>query len=231
MEFTALLSTLPALPDEVQEKVPIALDQFWWRVRMESDMPLRRLVEAVLLMRGAINIVMALEGKEASYFASLSRAEVRGPEFYPEFAETVPAESGPSAAVADQLWENYFRYALDTAATYGSTLLAAALRWEIGLRNAIVTRRASALDIDAKERLVLEDEGLSIENYDPLFEKIDLARAAPRDIERALGQVRLEKLDELSPWASTDREAIVSYAIKLLILKHASVFIAKENGQ
>jgi len=231
MEFTALLSTLPALPDEVQENVPIALDQFWWRVRMESDVALRRLVEAVLLMRGAINIVMALEGKEASYFASLSRAEVRGPEFYPQFAETVPTEGGPSAAVADQLWENYFRYALDTAATYGSPLLAAALRWEIGLRNALVTRRASTLDVDAKEHLVLDDQGLSIEDYDPLLEKIDLARAAPPDIERALGQLRLEKLDELSPWASTGREAIVSYAIKLLVLKHASVFVTKESSE
>jgi len=231
MDFAALLSTLPALPDEVQEEVPIALDQLWWRVRMENDMPLRRLVEAVLLMRGVINIVMALEGKEASYFASLSRAEVQEPEFYPEFAETVPIEAGPSAAVTDRLWENYFRYALETAAMYGSPLLTAALRWEIGLRNALVKRRAAALDVDAKKLLVLEDEGMEIENYDPLLEEIGLVRAEPRDIARALGQLRLERLDELSPWATTDHEAIVSYALKLLVLKHASVFIAKESGE
>ncbi len=231
MDFAALVSTLPALPDEVEEDVPIALDQFWWRVCMENDLPLRQLVEAVLLMRGVINIVMALEGKESTYFASLSRAEVQEPEFYPEFAETVPTERGHSAAVADRLWESYFQYALDTAATYGSPLLAAALRWEIGLRNAVVKRRAAALDVDANKYLVLEDQGVEIENYEPVLENIDLLRADPRDISRALARVRLDMLDELSPWARTDHESIVSYALKLLVLKYTSVFIAKESGE
>lgn len=231
MDFAALLSTLPALPDEVEEDVPIALDQFWWRVRMENDLPLRQLVEAVLLIRGVINIVMALEGKESTYFASLSRAEVHEPEFYPEFAETVPTESGPTAAVADRLWESYFQYALNTAATHGSPLLAAALRWEIGLRNAIVKRRAALLDVDASKYLLLEDEGVEIEYYEPMLENIDLVRADPQDISRALARLRLDMLDELSPWARTDHESIVSYALRLLVLKHASVFMAKESGE
>ena len=231
MDFAALLSTLPALPDEVQEDVPIALDQFWWRVGMENDVPLSQLVQAVMLMRGVINIVMATEGKEPTYFATLSWAEVQEPEFYPEFAETVSTQGGPSVAVTDRLWQNYFQYALDTAATYGSPLLDAALRWEIGLRNAVVKRRAATLDFEAKKYLLLEEEGVEIENYEPMLEKTDFVRSDPHDISRALAQLRLDMLDELSPWAGTGHESIVSYALKLLVLKHASVFIAKESGE
>lgn len=231
MNFAALLSTLPALPDAAQEDIPIALDQFWWRVRMENDVPLSKLVEAVLLMRGVINIVMALEGKEPTYFASLARAEIQEPEFYPEFAEPVSTEGAPSAAITDRLWESYFQYALDTAATYSSPLLDAALRWEIGLRNAVVKRRAAALDVDTNKYLLLVDEGRGVEDYEPMLETIDFFRADPRDISRDLAQLRLDTLDELSPWAATDHESIVSYALKLLVLKHASVFIAKESGE
>ncbi len=230
MDYAALLSALPALPDQVQEDVPIALDQCWWRGSMENDEPLTRLVEAALLMRGVINIVMALEGKEPSYFASLSRAEVQEPAFYPEFAEQVPTEGAPSVQVTNQLWESYFQYALDTAATYGSPLLETGLRWEIGLRNALVERRAAALELDASKHTILEDQGLPVEDFGPVLEGLDLLRANPRDIERTLGQLRLEQLLERGPWASSDRETVIDYALRLLVLKHTSVFMAEENG-
>jgi len=231
MGYGALLSALPALPDEIQRELPIALDQFWWRVSLENDEPLKRLVEAVLLMRGVINIVMAREGKEPSYFASLSRAQVQEPAFYPDFAETVSTEGAVSERVTDELWIAYFEYALETAVRYGSPLLAAALRWEIGLRNVLVERRAANLDLDPAKYRLLEDEGLPLEDYAPLLEGLDLARSDPRRMEHTLGQLRLDYLEELRPWASTGREAIVDYALRLLVLKHASVFIAKESTE
>jgi len=231
MDFGALISALPVLPYKVQEELPITLEQFWWRVRMEHNIALSRLVEAVLWMHGAINVVMALEGKEPSYFAPLSRAEVQEPPFYPEHAEAVPVEGGAPAQVADQLWENYFRYALEMARKYGSPLLTNMLRWEIGLRNALVARRAAALNLDVKERVVLEDEGAPVEGYDELLDGIDLLKDEPRSIQRAVGELRLARLDAEQPWASSGPEAIVEYALRLLVLKDTSTFIAEGKAE
>ncbi|GAG40842.1 unnamed protein product, partial [marine sediment metagenome] len=167
MDCGALLSALPALPEDAGEELPVALDQFWWRAEMEGDPALKELVGAVLLMRGVVNILMALEGKEPSYFASLTRAKVQAPAFYPEFAQTVAIEGGPSAEVAKQLWERYFEYALGVAAEHRSDSLTGALRWEIGLRNALAARRAVTLGLDPNKCKVLEDHGVPVEGFDP----------------------------------------------------------------
>jgi len=226
MAFGALLSALPALPYEVEEDLPITLEQFWWRARMENDVALHRLVEAVLWLRGTTNLVMARDGREPVYFVPLSRAEVQEPPFYPEYAE-----EEVSAEAADTVWERYFRYALETAGKNGSPLLAAMLRWEIGLRNALVARRAAALNLDPNEFMVLEEEGAPVEGYDLLLDRIDLGRGNPRAIQRALGDLRLEWLDEEGPWAASNREAVVAYALRLLVLKDTSTFIAKERAE
>jgi hypothetical protein len=231
MDFGALLSALPALPEDAGEELPITLDQFWWRASMEGDPALTELVGAVLMMRGVINILMALEGKEPSYFATLNRAEVQAPTFYPEFAQTVNVDGGASAEVADQLWERYFEYALGIADEYGCDLLSTALRWEIGFRNALAIRRASTLGLDAAKYTVVEDQGVPVEEFAPWLDGVNVAEDDPVAVERALAQLRLDRLNEVQPWASTAQDAVVEYALRLLVLKHSSVLVAKEHAE
>ena len=231
MGYEALLSALPALPDAPEDEIPIQLDQFWWRVDMEGDGELSKLVEAVLLMRGVVNILMAIEGKEPSYFATLGRAEVKEPEHYPEFAESFASGAESLGKGADGLWERYFEYAFDVAEECESRLLFDALTWEVGLRNALVEKRASAMNVDPSGYALLEDYSPSTDTYQPLLADIDFSKGSPEKIERRICRARLEELEDLTPWTSNSRDAVVCYALKLLVLKHASVLLAKERTE
>ncbi|MFC1735307.1 hypothetical protein ACFL1X_04265 [Candidatus Hydrogenedentota bacterium] len=231
MGYEALLSALPALPDEPEEDIPIQMDQFWWRVGMEGDPVLSDLVEAVLLMRGVVNILMAVEGKEPSHFATLSRAEVKEPEFYPEFAESFAPDADSLGKAADGLWERYFEHAFDVARECESKLFFDSLTWEVGLRNALVEKRSAAMNMDASKHLLLEDYSPSTDTYQPLLADIDFLKDSPDKIAHRVSRLRLEKLEELTPWASNSRDAVVCYALKLMVLKHASVLLSKERTE
>jgi hypothetical protein len=180
-------------------------------------------VQAMLLSDDLLQREAALSGErepDLADLAILSLQQAKGEKSLPHFLIPDQEDEGESSdhpIAVDPIWQNYFQYAFEIARSCRSPFLLAWIGFEIGLRNALATARAEALDLDPGPYMVAQELG------EPkfLFESI-LAdwTAVPNPLEalEVLDRERWNWATERDGWYSFSNDEIFAYAYKIMIL-------------
>lgn len=121
-------------------------------------------------------------------------------------------------AVADRLWGAYFRYVAGLAARTGNQFLGAWIRYEVSLRNALVTLRSKRLGLEAADYLVADELSESGEDLDAVLAEW-AAAATPLAGQQVLLRARWAWLDSHDAWFSFSDDELAVYAVRLMLLQ------------
>ncbi len=146
----------------------------------------------------------------------LSVEQVRDEAELPE-ALLAQVSQTPRRVAADALWEAYFRYVADLADRTGGAFLRRWVGFEVGLRNALATARARALDLEAAEYTLADDlaeddamVGAAVSEWSQASD--------PLAATRALDRARYAWLDANDDWFAFSDDELTAYAAKLMVL-------------
>ncbi len=219
--YDYLLSVLPAL-EPLGSIPPMSKSDFLEQV-MESNGPVET-VEVLLLSDDLVQYqaILAEEVEQDRVdLAVISPGKGEQETELPNFLlpEEGTDEQQNSSASTDAIWSRYFYHAASVAKRRGSELLRDWIGFEVGLRNALVTARAHALNIDAEPYLVAPD--LADRDID-YTHTISTWSNAPHPLaaQEALDKARWDWLDENEGWYSFSAREIEVYAARLVLLHH-----------
>ena len=208
-----LLTALPELP-ELGEAPPMMLEEFRELVRQEPAA--LRLVEAVLLEQDLVAREAALAGeRERPEPVVLTAGQASGEEPLPPFLAAVPA---PTRRIGvDAMWEAYYRYVHGLGLAEPSAFVRQWVGFEVALRNALASARASALELDPHDYLVAEDLA---DRDAPVQEVVAAWSAAPEPLSalRVLDQRRWEWMERAERYFSFAVDELAAYARKLVLI-------------
>jgi hypothetical protein len=147
----------------------------------------------------------------------LTAAQLRDEEPLPEFlaAGAAGAEAGAAALAVDAVWGAYFRRLADMGRR--SAFLAAWVRHEVGLRNALAAARAKALGLDVQAHLVEGDLAAPQDEFTLVLGEWSAARDPLAGL-RVLDAARWRWLIEHDAWFSFADDELAAYAAKLMLL-------------
>lgn len=183
----------------------------------DSDGP-RALVEALLLLDDLLQREAYLAGEiEQVTPAVLSSEQTRNEVALPAYLAPPPG-APPRAVKVDGLWEDYFRYAADTATQRRSAFLAGWIGHEVALRNALVVMRARQLALEASDYLVATELADSDQDLTPVMSEW---AAAPTPLAglRVLVKARWAWISHHEAWFTFNDDEMVAYAGKLALLQ------------
>jgi len=126
-------------------------------------------------------------------------------------------EESPTRIAADVVWAAYFRHAADVARQQGSGFLAAWIRYEVALRNALAEARAKALNLEPADYLVAVELTDDEEDFTALVGEW-AAAADPLAGMKVLDEARWEWLTAHDAWFSFADDELAAYAAKLMLL-------------
>ena len=117
----------------------------------------------------------------------------------------------------DALWEAYFRYAASVAEEQQNGFLAAWVRYEVALRNALASVRARRLGLEESNYLVATDLASDTEDFSDVLSQW---AAAPTPLAglRVLIRARWAWATEHDAWFTFRDEELAAYAAKLILL-------------
>ena len=152
---------------------------------------------------------------------SLDKAENEDvlPDFLlpPESAEEAAEEKENERLSIDAIWARYFRHAASVAKRTRSRFLTAWIRFEAGLRNALVTARSRKLELDPAAYLVAPELADKKTDYSPIVSAWSAA-SDPLAAMEVLDKARWDWLEEHGGWYSFADCEIEVYAAKLVLL-------------
>ena len=129
----------------------------------------------------------------------------------------------------DGIWERYFHHAASVAKRTQSSFLKAWVGFEVGLRNALTTARAQALELEAEAYLVAPELADRKIEYHQIVS--DWSGASnPLNAQRVLDEARWDWCEENGGWYSFQACEIEVYAAKLM-LQHRwrRIFMEKQK--
>jgi len=210
-----LLTSLPSI-GRPGDEAPLTPREFLERV---ADAPkVRTEAEALFLGDDLLQRQAVLAGEiDQATPAVLSDAQIRDEAPLP--AMLVPSDDSddvPAAdAATDTVWAAYFRQLADLGRR--SPFLHAWVRHEVGLRNALASARAKALELDPQTCLVAPELGDPADDF--ARELADWSAAAtPLAGLQALDQGRWRWLLAHDAWFSFADDELAAYAAKLMLL-------------
>jgi len=209
------LAALPALGDFGSEPplTPAALQE-----ALAEHPAARTLVETIFLSDDLLQHQAFLAGELRDVAPRvLDAAQVRGEQPLPGWFSPAEEETRRPAPL-DDVWEAYFAHAARTAAASGSRFLAAWVRHEATLRNALVSARAKALGLEADRYQVAAHLADEEEDLGRLLSEWGAA-ANPLAGLQILDKARWEWLGEQDRWFSFSDDELAAYAAKLMILQ------------
>lgn len=208
-----LITSLPTLP-ELGATPPIAPGELLARV--QHDDPAAQAVAAVLMGGDLLQHEAYLSGEiKEVHPAVLSPRMLRNEEPLPDELAAEPG-AAPQLA-ADSLWMAYFRHARGVADATHSRFLMDWLDHELGLRSALAGARAAALGLEASQYQVAQGQPLETAAFQRTVQEW---AAAPDPLQglRVLDQARWNWIAQQEPYYSFDRDELVAYAAKLMLL-------------
>ncbi len=137
----------------------------------------------------------------------------------------------PSRSIfADITWELYFRFAVRVASEAGSEFLARWVRYEVGLRNAMVVERSKRLGLDPSRYLVAKELGEEGVDFRTVIGEWSSAET-PLAGHRVLTLARWRWLGENEGWFSFENDELAAYAAKLILLHQWRRLIEADSGE
>jgi len=184
-----------------------------------ADATAREPVAMVLLSDDLLQRDAVLAGElEQPEPAVLSPGQVRDEEPMPAtLAPETEEGSGRDRPASDAVWEAYFRRAAEVARRRSNAFLAAWVAYEAGLRNALATARAKALDLDPETYLVAPDLADRDADFSVLLgEWADTEN--PLEGLRVLDRARWQWLADHDAHYTFADDELAAYAAKLILL-------------
>ncbi len=135
----------------------------------------------------------------------------------PESTEGAQEEKENERLNIDGLWARYFRYACSVAKRARSPFLKAWIKFEVSLRNALVTARSRKLELDPTAYLVAPEMADKKADFTPIVSAWSAA-SNPLAAMEVLDKSRWDWLEEHSGWYSFADCEIEVYAAKLVLL-------------
>ena len=207
-----LLSSLPHL-GELDDAPPVSAATLLERVR-DSNGP-AGLIETILLADDLLQRDAVQSGEtDRADPAVLDEDQVRGEGALPTFLAGGEAKS-PGRIPGDAVWAAYFRHA--AAGAGGGAFLAAWVRWEVALRNALAEARAKTLDLDVEPYLVAPDLGDPDADFTRLLNEQSGA-SDPLAAMRVVDRARWDWLTEHEAWFTFGDDELAVYAARLVLM-------------
>lgn len=211
------LASLPALGDLGTEP-PMGLAELL--EHLAGSWARHQLVSTVILLDDLIKREGYLAGElEEVDPAVLSVQQGYGEQPLPEsLLEFMGPEetSQHSGALADRVWEAYFRLADATATRLGSQLLADWVRFEVSLRNALVTARAKRLGLEPASYLVAPDLSTADDDFEAVVSEW-ASSPTPLVGQQILLRFRWNWLGLHDAWFTFRDDELAAYAGRLLL--------------
>jgi len=219
--YDYLLSVLPAL-EPIGSVPPMSKRAFLEQV-IDSNGPVET-VETLLLSDDLTQYQVLLAEEiepDKADLAVLSIDKSENEAVLPDFLlpEEGTDEQEDARVSVDAIWSRYFRHAAAVAKRKASSFLRDWIRFEVGLRNALATTRAHALELDAEAYLVAPDLADRDIDYTHAISTWSAA-SNPLTAQEALDKVRWDWLEENGGWYSFKAREIEVYAAKLVLLHH-----------
>ena len=212
--YYSLITALPSL-DELGAAAPIATGELLERVAPEPGP--RALCETLLLSDDLLQREAVLGGELSEAVPVVLTAEqVRDEAPLPEFLSDADGDR-PLKVAGDALWAAYYRHADRVARQRQSPFLREWVRYEVGLRNALVAARAKALGLEASDYLVTPDLGGDEEDFAATVGEWSAA-ADPLAGLKALDVRRWNWVREHDVWFTFTQDELAAYAAKLMLL-------------
>lgn len=221
--YEYLLSVLPSL-EPVGSLPPLSKQNFLEQV-VESNGPVRT-VQTLLLSDDLIQYQALLaeeidEDRIDLAVLSLNKAEDEAvlPDYLlpKEATEEQQQEQQSMRLSVDGIWERYFHHAASVAKHKQSSFLKAWIGFEVGLRNALATARAQALELEAEAYLVAPELADRKIEYHQIVSDWSAA-SNPLNAQRVLDEARWDWCEEHGGWYSFQACEIEVYAAKLILL-------------
>ncbi len=134
-----------------------------------------------------------------------------------ESAESPEGEKESERISIDGIWARYFQHAASVAKRAGSPFLKAWIKFEVGLRNALVTARSRKLELDPTAYLVAPELADKKADFNPIVSAWSAA-ADPLAAMEVLDKARWDWLEEHGGWYSFADCEIEVYAARLVLL-------------
>ncbi len=216
--YDYLLSALPGL-EPLGAVPPMTKQEFMEKVR-ESRGPSQS-IEMIMLSDDLMQ-AEALDAGEVEQdqldLVVLSVASADESVALPAALCTETGDSQENARQAvDQLWQRYFVHAGKTAKKCHSRFLKAWVGYEVALRNALVTARAQALDLDPTHYWVATDWADTDLDFSGTLTAWSAAAHPLAGLE-VLDKARWDWLEEQGQWFSFAADELEAYAAKLMLL-------------
>ncbi len=219
-----LLSALPAL-DELGSVPLLSPSQLYQHVAASPKAT--KLVEAVLLADDLVQREAYLAGEIQQVDpAVLSPAQARNESPLPETLQQEHPKP-PSGLDVDVLWGGFFSHVAKVARAESSRFLSGWVGSEVALRNAVVTARAQALELDPSGYMVrpeLADPNL---DFSPVVNEWASA-PDPLRAQRVLDEARWRWLIDHDGRFSFEADELAAYAAKLILI-HRWHRLTEEN--
>jgi len=230
LAYEYLLTTLPPLPDEPGSPLPISAKALWEIVKLEEG-DVSEVAEFLLASLDIRNLEFLERGKESAVEEAIAPAEdLRGRKNLPHWMklELSAIRDIDRPYRFDRLWEGYFEQLLVFLEERGAEELHEWTRWEIGLRNALVTHRARKMGIPADAYSIAEDLGINPVEYHSIFTELKEIETEgdPFAEDRFIASAMLRRLAAATPEYAFDFNEIIGYVIKFIILARVA-YLAK----
>jgi len=211
------ITSLPALVD-LESDPPLAPAELL--AHLAEQVTASELIEAIFLHGDLMQREAVLSGEvEKPTAVVLSDEQVRNeaplPEYLAESDDETDAESRPVAV--DTLWQRYFTYLAGLADKRKSRLLKQFVSFEVGLRNALATARAQALELDPHDYRVADELDDGGHDYTDTLSQWSSA-ADPLAGMEVLMRARWEWVNANEPWFQFSDDELAAYAAKLMII-------------
>jgi hypothetical protein len=218
-----LLSLLPSL-DPIGSIPPMSKSALLEQIR-DSKGPVRTV--EMLLLSDDLTQYQALLAEEVEKdqvdLAILSLDKGENEEVLPLFL--LPPESDESAEEEkenerlsiDGIWTRYFQHAASIAKRSRSPFFKAWIKFEVGLRNALVTARSRKLELDPVAYLVAPELADKKTDFNAIVSAWSAA-SDPLAAMEVLDKARWDWLEEHGGWYSFSDCEIEVYAAKLVLL-------------
>jgi hypothetical protein len=210
-----LLTSLPAI-GKLGDEPPLGLADF---LRHVEEAPKPRAEAEALFLGDDLRQREALLAGEIDEPSPtvLTERQVRDEEPLPILPAAAPGEEGAAGAplAVDAVWGAYYRRLAEMGRR--SAFLAAWVRHEVGLRNALAAARAKALSLDAERYLVEGDLADPEEDFAAVLGEWSAAKTPLAGL-RVLDAARWRWLAEHDAWFSFADDELAAYATRLVLL-------------
>jgi hypothetical protein len=217
--YDYLLSALPGL-DTFGANPPMSKQDLLDRLS-EAEGPVQT-VKVLLLMDDLVQREAIMSGElpaDQAGFSVLSEVDADNIPMLPAYLMPESgSETHDNARLnVDALWGAFFTHAWAVARQSHSAFLKAWVKFEVGLRNALVGARAHTLDLDPMAYLVTPELADSSADFSGALAAWSSALDPLAALE-ALDKARWEWMEDNGQWYSFEAQELEAYAAKLVLL-------------